>query len=509
VIGGQWLNRIGIVAVLVGLSYFLKLAFENNWIGPGTQVIIGLVAGAGILFWSESFRRKNYSAFAYSLKALGIGALYLSLWAASQYYHLVPPTITFAGMVAVTLITAVLSLRQNSELLAGFALFGGFLTPVLISTGQNHEIALFTYLALLNLGALWISAVRRWPRLLFSAYIGTAALSIAWAMSYYTEDQLTTTFLFATFFFLLFLTAPFCLREASGWHRSLLLLLVLLNAAGYLAAVYPILIDHHRTELAQLLGACAILFVVLSRILERRKLNAYAPLHIALAVTFVAISIPVKAHGPAIAAGWLFEGGALIWASHRTRSHLLRIMAVAILAIGVLHLLLVDSDQHQTLLINPRFGLYLVAIAALALLAYYARKEGGEQGRNWVGGAILALNLLALIALHFEVMDFFQSQGTRYLTPAGWRTTNVARDFTYSAIWMIYGSLLMVVGFWKRSAFLRWQAIVLLAATTAKVFFYDIAALERGYRIVAFIVLGAILLAVSFFYQRSRIKTAE
>jgi uncharacterized membrane protein len=82
------------------------------------------------------------------------------------------------------------------------------------------------------------------------------------------------------------------------------------------------------------------------------------------------------------------------------------------------------------------------------------------------------------------------------------------RDFAYSAVWMMYGSGLMLLGFWKRSAFLRWQAIVLLAMTVLKVFLVDISTLERGYRIAAFIVLGAILLAVSFFYQRSRIKSA-
>ena len=74
---------------------------------------------------------------------------------------------------------------------------------------------------------------------------------------------------------------------------------------------------------------------------------------------------------------------------------------------------------------------------------------------------------------------------------------------------MLYGSGLMLIGFWKRSAFLRWQAIVLLALTVIKVFLFDIGTLQRGYRITAFIVLGAILLAVSFFYQRSRLKTAE
>ena len=89
-IGGQWLNRIGIVAVLVGLSYFLKLAIENDWIGPGTRVAIGLVAGVGLIWWSERFRARAFAAFAYSLKAIGIGALYLSLWAAFQFYHLVP-----------------------------------------------------------------------------------------------------------------------------------------------------------------------------------------------------------------------------------------------------------------------------------------------------------------------------------------------------------------------------------------------------------------------------------
>ena len=99
--------------------------------------------------------------------------------------------------------------------------------------------------------------------------------------------------------------------------------------------------------------------------------------------------------------------------------------------------------------------------------------------------------MLALLALHFEVMDYFRLAPMQHYNPARWRSLNIARDFTYSAIWMIYGGALMLIGFWKRSAFLRWQAIVLLALTAAKVFFYDISALERGYRIVAFIVLGA------------------
>src|SRR5215472_5825488 len=83
-IGQVWLNRIGIAAVLIGVAFFLQWAFQNHLIGPTGRVAMGLVAGIGLVVWSERFRRKNYVPFSYSLKAVGIGALYLSLWAASQ-----------------------------------------------------------------------------------------------------------------------------------------------------------------------------------------------------------------------------------------------------------------------------------------------------------------------------------------------------------------------------------------------------------------------------------------
>ena len=76
-IGKLWLNRIGIVAILIGVAYFLKYAFDSGWIGPGGRVAIGLIAGIAVVVWSESFRRKGSMAFSYSLKAVGIGILYL------------------------------------------------------------------------------------------------------------------------------------------------------------------------------------------------------------------------------------------------------------------------------------------------------------------------------------------------------------------------------------------------------------------------------------------------
>lgn len=510
-IGGQWLNRLGIIAVLVGLSYFLKLAFENNWIGPGTQVSIGMVAGLAVLFWSESFRRKGYPAFAYSLKAVAFGALYLSLWAASQYYHLVPPAVTFFGMIMVTLTATALSLRQNAELLAAFALVGGFLTPVLVSTGENHEVALFCYLALLDLGSVWIVALKRWPRLLLGSFAGTVALFAAWATTYYSAPQLATTLLFASGFFLLYAMAPF-LSSSSAGYSELMVGLTLANAAAYFAASYLMLANHYRLELAWLTAGLAAFYFAMGRLLQKREAPAsplYGPATLALAVGFLTVAMPLKLDAYWLTLGWLVEAGALFWAAHRSSNLLLRALGAVALLLGVLRLLVVDSEAYETLLLNPRFGLYLLAIAALVLLAHYAIVEGGETNRQWAAGAILALNVLALAALNFEVRDYFRPAPGQPFSAVQWRGIETARAFTYSAVWMVYGGALMLVGFWKRSAFLRWQAIVLLALTAAKVFFYDIGELQRGYRIAAFIVLGAILLVVSFFYQRTRLKATQ
>jgi uncharacterized membrane protein len=512
-IGGQWLNRIGIVAVLVGLSYFLKLAIENDWIGPAKRVAIGIVAGVALILWSERFRTRGFVAFAYSMKAIGTGALYLSLWAAFQFYHLLPATVAFGAMLLVTAGSAAMSLRQDSELLAAFALVGGFLTPVLVSTNQNHEVALFGYVALLDLGTIWLVAIRGWQRLLCGSFVGTILLFAAWASSYYEESQLAMTLVFASLFFLLYAAAPFLGRKSAMERRypNVLVALALLNASAYFTASYLMLDEHYRFELAWLTVAVAVLFFVLTRMLQAREGRAhplFGPLYLALGVGFLTIAIPLKLGSYWNTLGWLVEGGALFWVAHRSGRRLLRILGVGAFLLGAVRLITVDSFGQQPLLINPRFGLYLLAMGALALLAYFAGNEGGADKGQWAGAAIIGINVLALLALHFEVIGYFQPQLAEAYSGHERHSIVTVRDFAYSAVWMVYGSGLMLIGFWKRSAFVRWQAIVLLAMTVLKVFLVDIGTLERGYRIVAFIVLGAILLAVSFFYQRSRMRAA-
>ena len=207
-IGSQWFNRVGILAVLIGMAWFLKFAIDNHWIGPLGRVLIGLVAGAALIAWSERFRGKGYVAFSYSLKAVGSGVLYLSLWAAFQLYHLIPSGAAFAAMIVVTAFNGFMAWVQDAELLALYAIVGGLSTPLLLSTGENHQVALFSYLLLIDLAVLILVVLRPWSRLLFGSFTGTVLFYFGWSTEFYSDAQALRTALFLTCFFLIFAFAP-------------------------------------------------------------------------------------------------------------------------------------------------------------------------------------------------------------------------------------------------------------------------------------------------------------
>ena len=65
----------------------------------------------------------------------------------------------------------------------------------------------------------------------------------------------------------------------------------------------------------------------------------------------------------------------------------------------------------------------------------------------------------------------------------------------------VYVLMLVVIGIQRRSPLLRWQSLTLFGLVVLKVFLYDSSYLDRAYRILSFLVLGLVLLVVSFFYQ--------
>ena len=521
-IGSHWLNRIGIAAVLIGVSYFLKYAFDNNWIGPTGRVAIGLVAGIAVVFWSERFRSRGYRIFSYSLKAVGIGVLYLSLWASFQVYHLLPSGVVFACMLMVTASACALALSQDAEILAVFAITGGFSTPVLLSTGVNREIALFTYLLVLDLGILALVAFKPWRRLLWLGFVGTLILYVSWSSEFYERSQLQPTLIFASLFFAVFAAGPLLMLVQEDGAGVMPLALAFLNAATFFLQAYVMITEVSKTAMAWFSLVLAAVYLLLNRLRPKSADSAAEHnlrlMHLALAVGLVTVAIPIRLEAHWITIGWFVEAALLLWVGGRIKSDLLNVFALAALVLGVGRLLLFDNFFNMQLIFNMRMAVFGVAVAALAFVAYEASKRDDEVAKTIGAVAIVAMNALALRALSMEIADYYSRQITAALPargnwlPGNWsqvRSVEIARDFTYSALWMGYGAMLMVVGFWRASAFVRWQALILIAFTIGKVFIYGTSQLDRIYRIISFVALGVLLLAVSFAYQRDWLKLAS
>ena len=291
------------------------------------------------------------------------------------------------------------------------------------------------------------------------------------------------------------------------------------NAGMAFIGWYLMLSSLGRTDLAPWVAAAfAAFYVGMLRLPGRGVMRGesapQAAIHLATAVIFLTIALPLKTHGRWLTVGWLAQGAALLWVSHRAGLRLLRVLALLSLAIGLASLIVIDLvfDPRVSLtpLLNQRFATYCIAIAIFAGIAWWSRvlpddtdaDEAPElQWRTLAALSALLVNGLILLAVGREIHNYWW-----YLRWHGnWGLMHDFRmyaQFTYSAFFMMFGSVLLLVGFVRKSAFVRWQALVLLAVTIGKVFTVDTSQLSQGYRILSFLGLGVLLLAVSFVYQR-------
>jgi uncharacterized membrane protein len=660
-VGSQWFNRIGIVAMLIGVAWFLKFAFDNHWVGPAGRILIGLLSGAALIAWSERFRSKGYAAFSYSLKAVGSGVLYLSLWAAFSLYHLIPPGVAFAGMVLVTAFNAFIAWRQSAELLAVYAIVGAFSTPLLLSTGRNEEVFLFSYLLMMNAATMALLVLKGWNRLLVLSFIGTVAFYWGWYWQFYAPAAFVTTTVFLSLFVLLFAAATILARQRRAHPEqddAARVLVSLANAAFGFLGFYAMLSQNgsgRNTALAWCSVGFGAFYLAVRKWMERTpiagsRLASLSDIQLSIAIVFLTLAVPLAVHGHWVTVGWMAEGAVLVWVATRLRTRLMQVLAGGALSLGLISLAMDATIGQTRVLWNTRLLSFAVSIAAMFIATALARGEAKREGTTtsaggwellaqtgaviarglvviavlleihtywwsgpppaagmadlrspgsllgsaiwlmaasgaivwaaarrranlpqsasqqtwtqlaeaicwfaaglvvlfigmiypqqqviwnlrfaafavaiasivWAGrqmrdrtsqlyiGASVVATVLTLTAICFEIATFWSTR-TLLAAPGSMlygsqlAGRQMAERFSYSAWFLIAGTALLAVGFRRGSALLRWQGLVLLAVTIFKVFLLDTSTLSQGYRIVSFLALGALLLGVSFAYQR-------
>ena len=181
----------GGLALFLGVALFVKYSFDNNLVPPALRVAIGFLAGLGLVVGGIVMSRKNFPALSQTLCATGIVILYAVTFACHSVYHfqlfsLVP---TFLLMAVTTAAAFVLAVRLNALVVAILGMLGGFLTPYVLSTGEDNPAGLFGYIAFLDLGLIIVAFRKRWQFLTALAALGTALMQIGWAVEFFVPKQ--------------------------------------------------------------------------------------------------------------------------------------------------------------------------------------------------------------------------------------------------------------------------------------------------------------------------------
>lgn len=505
ILGGHWLARIGVIALVIGVGFFLKFAFDNNWIGPTGRVILGIVAGLAMLgggyYW-----QKRYPILAQAISGGGIAILYLSIFAAFAMYDLINFYVAFAFLLLVSVASAALALRYNSIALAVIGILGAFIAPFILTVSVGAGIAGTTaqadqgfwlfigYIMAVDIGVLVLSTFRNWRWFTLLALLGSLAV---FGLLHSNEVSLMASLVSLTLILLIFVGATTLFHIV--WRRPAQLFdqaVMVINAAAYFGISYGLLWGDFRIWLGSFSLLLAIFYsglayVVLKRGAENVRLSFFA---LGIALVFLTVAIPVQLGNRAwTTVAWAAEGTVLMWLSFILRMPRLRSYSYAVFGITAVRLLFFDQMVDMRTfrpIVNERFLAFLVSIAALYLSGYLLRQKReilpALQEPAWPVYPIffVAANFFSLWVLTAEVINYFDT------------------SLGLTALWAIYAVILLMVGMIKQWRSVRLYALALLAIPIVKVFVYDVFTLKQLYRIIAFIGLGVLLLASAYLYQR-------
>jgi uncharacterized membrane protein len=368
--GGNTLVRVGVIVLFFGVAFLLRYMAEHSHIS--IEVRLTGVALASIALIVFGWRlRKTRGGYALALQGGGVGILYLIIFAALRLYSILPAAIAFPLLALIATLSAILAILQNSMSFALLAVSGGFLAPVLASTGQGSHVVLFSYYAVLNAGIVAIAWFKAWRPLNIAGFVFTFAIGTVWGVLKYRAEDFATTEPFLILFFLFYLSIAilFTLRQPTktiGYIDGTLIFGTPIVAFSLQSAML-----HDRLmSLAYSAIILSALYLTVAYVLKRRQGDSHKLLFesfMALSVAFLTLAVPLALDARWNAATWALEGAALIWVGCRQNRLLPRLFG-ALLNVAAAALTLSEfnlSNNHPTLPLGDYFGILVQSGAAI------------------------------------------------------------------------------------------------------------------------------------------------
>jgi uncharacterized membrane protein len=294
-IGSRWLLYIGVIAIVVGAAYFIKLAFDNDWITPAARVMLGGLVGFAMAYAGTRFVRAGYALYGQMVSGGGVALLYIATYGAFNYYQLISQPVAFALMCGVTVFGATLANRQRSQGLALMAVGGGFATPFLLPGDPNAETALFTYDAIIVAGTMYLAGRRDWPFLNLLSFVATGATFGTWAATFYVPAKFLSTEIFLTIFGAMFVYILRATRHSTSPMAETVRSVLWSTPVAYYFASLAVLTGH----------SAALLVFLLALSVSGAALAHMRQSSLVRIVSWLAAVVPLG--------GWVYEHAGAAW----------------------------------------------------------------------------------------------------------------------------------------------------------------------------------------------------
>jgi uncharacterized membrane protein len=383
--GGNTLVRVGVLILFFGVAFLLRYLAEHTHV-PIQFRLSGVACGGIallILGWRLRLRRPGY---ALALQGGGVGILYLTAFAALRLYSLLPPAAGFAIFVLLAAFSAVLAVLQDSQAFALLAVTGGFLAPILASTGQGSHVVLFSYYAIVNASILVIAWYKAWRPLNFAGFAFTFIISTAWGALHYNSSLFASTEPFLVLFFVLYVAIAilFSVRQPPqlrGYVDGTLVFGTPMAAFGYQSAML-----HDRPMVlalsAIIVGAAYFLLAWVLHRQQRSSQRLLVEAFMALGVVFFTVATPLALDGRQTGATWALEAAALVWIGVRQSRVLPRLFGVILQIVAGI---LLWNDVDLFVGAQPSFAACLARVLAAIAAVFSAAvlRKHAERLRSY------------------------------------------------------------------------------------------------------------------------------
>jgi uncharacterized membrane protein len=377
---GNPVVRIGIVILFFGVSFLIKYAAERNVFPIELRLASVALAATAVLVVGWRLRERH-GGYGLVLQGGAVAALYLTAFGAAKLYGLLPLGLAFALITGLVALSGVLAVLQDARVLALFGAAGGFLAPILLSSGSGNHVALFSYYALLNAGIFGIAWFKSWRDLNLVGFLFTFVIGAAWGHENYRPEHFNTTEPFLILFFLFYATISvlFAHRQPpqlKGYIDASLVFGVPL--AGF--TLQSALIRDIEFGLAYSALAVATFYILLARALWKREpsgLRLLTEAFLSLGVVFASLTVPLALDGRWTATTWSFEGAALVWVGIHQNRRLARWFGL-LLQFGAGCAFMISLDHVRPVYAFAN-GAYLGALA-VSLAALFSSRQLYRHG---------------------------------------------------------------------------------------------------------------------------------